>query len=85
MFNYKVTLKKMKPNTHNYEVLEYLGRKKSKGITSMEAFTELGVTRLSATIFNLKNIYNVPIQSERISYTAKNGRRVSYSKYYLAK
>lgn len=30
-----------------------------KGITSMQAYDELGVTRLSAVIFNLRDKYNI--------------------------
>lgn len=77
------TMNEMNKNTHCYEVLEYLILAKEKGITSMEAFSNLGITRLSAVIFQLKNHYHIPIGSNNINYTARNGRRVVFSRYYL--
>ena len=38
--------------THEERTIDYL--KKNKSITSMDAIMELGNTRLSATIFNLR-------------------------------
>lgn len=42
------------PTTQRAAVLNYLRDKGS--ITSMEAYTELGATRLSATIYDLKKL-----------------------------
>ena len=42
----------MKKKSQNEMVLDYL--KKNKAISTMEAFTELRITRLSARIFDLR-------------------------------
>ena len=48
----------MEKATHETRLLEYL--QKNKTITQLEATTELGNTRLSATVFNLRNKgYNI--------------------------
>lgn len=57
--------------------LTYYGK-----ITSWEAFTEYGITRLSAIIFNLReNGYN--IRSEMHSTTNRFGNKTSFSEYKL--
>lgn len=50
-------------------------------ITTWGAITELGNTRLSATIYVLRHDYEMPIEMEM--RTASNGKRYGY--YYLAK
>ena len=52
-------------------------------ITSIEAFAELGETRLSATIFNLKK-YGFNIVSKRETNTNRYGESVHYSRYSLS-
>lgn len=49
-------------------------------ITSWDAINKFNCTRLSAVIFNLKNIHGMNIESERIY---EDG--VNYSKYWLKK
>ena len=49
-------------------------------ITSWKAIELFACTRLSAVIFNLKNIHGMDIESERIY---EDG--VNYSKYWLKK
>ena len=52
-------------------------------ITSLEAFTELGETRLSAVIFELKK-KGVHITSEKISVSNRYGEKRTVSKYWSA-
>lgn len=61
-------------------VLQYM--KDHKGITSMEAF-RLGVTRLSAVIFNLRAKYEVKDVWERS--INRYGVEVKYKRYYITK
>lgn len=63
--------------THEEVVLEYM--KKHKGITSMEAYDKLGVTRLSAVIFNLRERYDIPDVWEFC--TNRYGNRVKFKRY----
>lgn len=66
--------------TQKEEVLEYL--KNNKKITILEAIYGLGVTRLSAIIYNLKKDgYNIETQMKLIK--AKNGRKTSVAEYIL--
>ena len=52
-------------------------------ITSLEAFTELGETRLSAVIFELKK-KGVNITSERLEVKNRYGEKRTVSKYWIA-
>jgi hypothetical protein len=63
--------------SQEYIVLRYM--KDHKGITSMEAFKHLGVTRLSAKIFNLRKIYN--IKDIWIETENRYGEKVRFKKY----
>ncbi len=66
--------------THKERTLEYIDRFGS--ISSLEAFRDLGNTRLSATIFNLrKDGYNIKSKTE----TSLNrfGEKTTYFRYYL--
>lgn len=66
--------------TQKEEILEYL--KNNKKITILEAIYQLGVTRLSAVIYNLKKDgYNIETQTKTIK--AKNGRKTSVAEYIL--
>lgn len=51
-------------------------------ITTLEAFRDLGVTRLSGVIFELKKEHAITSKTER----AKNryGENTSFSRYFLA-
>lgn len=53
-----------------------------KGITSLDAFLELGETRLSARIFELKK-KGVNISSETISVQNRYGEKRSVKKYFI--
>ena len=64
----------------NEMVLAYM---KGKGsITSMEAFTKLGVTRLSARIYDLKE-KGVKIQSQRESSIDRHNQKTHFNRYFL--
>ncbi|MEE0060466.1 MAG: helix-turn-helix domain-containing protein [Acutalibacteraceae bacterium] len=58
-------------------VLQYM--KDHKGITSMEAFKNLGITRLSAKIFELRRGYDIRDVWEE-SYN-RYGVKVRYKRY----
>lgn len=51
-------------------------------ITTFEEFTELGCTRLSEYIRQLRLEYN--IEDEWISTTNRYGEKVQYKRYWLA-
>lgn len=66
--------------TQKEEILEYL--KNNKKITILEAIYQLGITRLSAVIYNLKKEgYNIDTQMKLVK--AKNGRKTSVAEYIL--
>ncbi len=54
------------------------------GITQAEAFLELGVSRLGARIWDIKNV-GVPIQTEMIKVTKKDGSSAWVAKYSIAR
>lgn len=67
-------------DNQNRDVLDYMGENGS--ISSIEAFTDLGVTRLSARIFDLRQIgYN--IVSKTVPFVSRRGRKSSYARYSL--
>lgn len=63
-------------------VLDYIEQFGS--ITSLDAFKDLGITRLSAVVFDLrKEGYNV--QSETIGAKNRFGEIAHFSKYFIPK
>ena len=54
------------------------------GITQAEAFLELGVGRLGARIFDIKG-FGVPIKSEMIKVTKKDGTTAWVARYSIAR
>ena len=54
------------------------------GITQAEAFLELGVGRLGARIWDMRNI-GVPIKAEMIKVTKKDGTETFVAKYSIAR
>ena len=52
------------------------------GITSLETFQDLGITRLAAVIFDLKK-NGVPIKTERVSSTNRYGETVNFARYSI--
>ncbi len=68
----------MNSNTQKQKILDHLVREGS--ITTMEAFTELGITKLTTRISELRRDgYN--IVGEQIVYK-KNGKRISWHNRY---
>ena len=53
-----------------------------RGITSMEAYNELGCTRLSARIKDLRDA-GVQITTERETGTNREGRKISWARYRM--
>lgn len=70
----------MARRTKQQAVLEWL--QTGAGITSMEAFKELGATRLSAIIFELR-AKGYDIASENVKVRDRFGGNVTVSRYYL--
>lgn len=60
----------------------YLKKKKSHSITSLEAIDKLGDTRLSATIFLLRKKFF--IIDEYVSSTNRYGEKTKFKVYTLA-
>ena len=54
------------------------------GITQAEAFLELGVGRLGARIWDIKN-FGVPIKTEMVKVTKKDGSSAWVAKYSIAR
>ena len=67
--------------TQNERVIEYI--KRFGSITTFEAFSELGITRLSARIFDLEAI-GYSFNRETISKVNRMGDKVSFTRYSLA-
>lgn len=68
--------------TQKQLILDYL--KRNRKITILEAIYQLGVTRLSAVIYNLKKEgHNIKTETKLV--TAKNGRKTSVAEYILEK
>lgn len=63
------------------KVLQFI--KVNGSITSMQAFYNLGVTRLAARIANLRE-RGVDIESKTVSGKAKDGTPIHYSVYSLS-
>jgi len=65
--------------TQANRVLNYMRQYGS--ITTLEAFRDLGITRLSGVIFDLKKDYAISSKTE--SGRNRYGEKTSYSRYYL--
>lgn len=68
--------------TQSEMVLDYMERFGS--ISSWQAFMDLGITRLSGRIFDLRSRGNI-IENKRIETTNRYGKRVHYDEYKLVK
>lgn len=66
----------------NMLVLKHL--KKKSGITSWEAISNYGVTRLSARIYELRSM-GFDIQDEWMIEYNRYGQKVKFKKYFLVK
>lgn len=72
----------MANKTQNQLVLEYLQNFGS--ITSLEAYDNLGVTRISARIYDLRNDGH-HIEDEYVKVPRRNGETTSVKKYTLVR
>ena len=68
--------------TQHEMVLNYM--KEHDGITSMDAFNYFNITRLSARIFELRQLGHI-IDTERVTTKNLFGHSTTYAKYYLVK
>ena len=66
--------------TQRSRVLRYM--REYGSITSLEAFRDLGITRLSRVIFDLRKDHAIGSTTE--SSRNRYGEKTSYSRYYLA-
>lgn len=66
--------------TQEEMVLQYM--QDFGSITTWDAFRDLGITRLSAKIFNLRAKL-IDIDDEVISSTNRYGEKVHFKKYFL--
>ena len=65
--------------TQRTRVLMYM--REYGSITSLEAFRDLGITRLSGVIFDLRKDHAIGSTTE--SSRNRYGEKTSYSRYYL--
>ena len=70
----------MEKKTQADRVLDYI--KQFGSITTLEAFRDLGVTRLSARIFELR-AKNIEIESKRVTSKNRFNEICTYAKYIL--
>lgn len=77
-----VTNAREKPMTQCQRVLDYIDKHGS--ITTMEAFKELGITRLSGRVFDL-NKRGEDIRTIMVQDTNRYGEKVRFARYYNAK
>lgn len=71
----------MEPQTK--AVLNYMQTNKKNTITSMEAIKNLGITRLSAKIYDLRHKYSFEIIDRRIPVVTRYGTHSSIKEYKL--
>ena len=66
--------------TQGEKVLDYM--KKHGSITTMEAFTHFGITRLSARVFELRE-KGYMIDSDPVKVKTRDGEKVTVARYTL--
>lgn len=66
--------------TQNEQILEHL--KRNRGITSIEAINEYGITRLSARIADLRRDGHI-IGAESVTYKRTDGKKTTFVRYSL--
>lgn len=62
-------------------VLDYINA--NGGITTRQAYEDLGITRLSARIWELKHDRKLPIDDEFIDVPTRSGEETQVKKYFL--
>ncbi|WP_288910986.1 helix-turn-helix domain-containing protein [uncultured Thomasclavelia sp.] len=70
-----------KKKTQAERVLDYI--KKYGSITTLDAFRDLGVTRLSARIYELKHYNGLDINKKYVTSKNRHGEICTYAKYTL--
>ena len=70
-----------KKKTQADRILEYM--RDCGGITTMEAFNDLGVTRLSARIFEIVHDRGIPVKKERMERRNRFGEKVRFDRYSI--
>ncbi len=68
--------------TQEQQVYEYM--QEHQGITSKEAFRYLGITRLSAYIFNLRKNGHVILTEPIMKTNRRTGRSSRFVRYYIS-
>ena len=71
----------MKKITHKDRVLKYI--EDFGSISSLEAFNDLGNTRLSASIWLLRHEDGLEIESINETKNNRYGEKTTYARYYL--
>lgn len=65
--------------TQSKRVLDYM--RQNGSITTLEAFKDLGITRLAGVIFELRKEYTIISKTEESRN--RYGEKTAYSRYYL--
>ena len=71
----------MKKRTQKQDVLAHL-RTHKKGLTSMEAFSRYGITRLAGVVFELKKEGH-EIDTNMLTAKDRRGKTVSFAQYTM--
>lgn len=53
------------------------------GISSMEAFMDYGITRLSAVIYELRHNHGLKIGAHKVKHITRFGNTIYYHDYFL--
>lgn len=74
---------------HDSQNLRVIAWMRAHGsITTMQAFDEMGITRLARCINDIRNgrgCDRMAVEDERVTYTKPDGTRVQIKRYRLAK
>lgn len=57
--------------------------KANGGITTLQAYDDLGITRLSARIWELRHQHQLPIDDEDIEVPRRNGETTQVKRYFF--
>lgn len=74
-------LSQIPEGTQSYKILKHILDKGS--ITTIEAFFDYGITRLSARIYDLRYTYGIQIDTENVVKKTPEGGYVKYGRYSL--
>ncbi len=76
-------MKKITQKDRIKRILKKRAGTKLKGITSLEAFREFGITRLSSIIHILRHKEDMNVLSSPLSVKNRYGEKVTFALYYL--